>query len=89
MLLGWLIVHLVSAKRFKCAMHEVYVPSKLCNNHFTIALYHLERIDGTPLPLVLVYHRPLQIVTELGSGHRLTYSGCSWRHVELGESKTS
>lgn len=43
-----------------------------------------------PLPLVLVYHHPLQIITELGSGLlRLTYSGCSWRHVELGESKTS
>ena len=33
-------------------------------------IYHLESRWRSPLPLVLVYHGPLQIATELGSGDR-------------------
>ena len=31
-------------------------------------MYTTWKVDGFPLPLVLVYHGPLQIATELGSG---------------------
>ena len=35
--------------------------------HVYIYIHHLERIDGSPLPLVLVYHIPLQIaIFQLG-----------------------
>ena len=39
-----------SAKRLNCAMHEVYVPSRLCNNHFTsIIPFGKDRWQATPI----------------------------------------
>ena len=48
-----------------------------------LMIYHLERIDGQPLPLVLVYHGPLSKIHHLGVA-----IGIYFHHVSR-EKKTS